>query len=119
VGKRRVQTVGDFGLRIELALQTTTPAASCVSLFGDGTSLAMIGASTLADSLTGDIPIGLRTYEAGHRPQRAAKENSVAYATRLLILATSDGIAVRNLAIRLMPLAVRIRETVFHKAIPG
>jgi 2-polyprenyl-6-methoxyphenol hydroxylase-like FAD-dependent oxidoreductase len=33
-------------------------AASCVSLFGDGSSLAMIGAFTLADSLGDDIPIG-------------------------------------------------------------
>jgi 2-polyprenyl-6-methoxyphenol hydroxylase-like FAD-dependent oxidoreductase len=79
-------------------------AASCVSLFGDGSSLAMAGAFALADSLNGDIPAGLRTYEARHRPQRAAKENSVAYATRLLIPATSAGIALRNFATYLMPL---------------
>ena len=79
-------------------------AASCVSLFGDGSSLAMTGAFTLADSLAGDIPAGLRTYEARHRPQRAAKEDSVAYATRLLIPATAAGIAVRNTAMHLMPL---------------
>ncbi len=81
-------------------------AASCVSLFGDGSSLAMTGAFTLADSLNGDIPAGLRTYEVRHRPQRAAKENSVAYATRLLIPATLAGIAVRNVALRLMPLVI-------------
>ncbi|HEX4587712.1 MAG TPA: FAD-dependent monooxygenase [Mycobacterium sp.] len=91
-------------------------AASCVSLFGDGSSLAMIGAFALADSLDGDIPAGLRGYEVRHRPQRAAKENSVAYATRLLIPATSAGIAVRNFAIRLMPLAARIRESGFRRA---
>jgi len=79
-------------------------AASCVSLFGDGSGLAMTGAFTLADSLNGDIPEGLRAYEARHRPQRAAKENSVAYATRLLIPATPTGIAVRNVAMHLMPL---------------
>jgi 2-polyprenyl-6-methoxyphenol hydroxylase-like FAD-dependent oxidoreductase len=79
-------------------------AASCVSLFGDGSSLAMIGAFTLADSLDGDISAGLRSYETQHRPQRAAKENSVAYATRLLIPATSAGIALRNAAMHLMPL---------------
>jgi 2-polyprenyl-6-methoxyphenol hydroxylase-like FAD-dependent oxidoreductase len=92
-------------------------AASCVSLFGDGSSLAMIGAYTLAQALTGDIPAGLRTYEARHRPQRAAKENSVTYATRLLIPATSAGIALRNVAMRLMPLvtaAQKTRETVFQ-----
>jgi aryl-alcohol dehydrogenase-like predicted oxidoreductase/2-polyprenyl-6-methoxyphenol hydroxylase-like FAD-dependent oxidoreductase len=91
-------------------------AASCVSLFGDGSSLAMVGAFTLADALGDDIEAGLRAYEARHRPERAAKENSVAYATRLLIPATSAGIAARNVAFRLMPLAAKIRETVFqHK----
>ena len=79
-------------------------AASCVSLFGDGSSLAMIGAFTLANSLNGDIPTGLRMYEARHRPQRAAKENSVAYATRLLIPATTAGIVARNVAMHLMPM---------------
>jgi 2-polyprenyl-6-methoxyphenol hydroxylase-like FAD-dependent oxidoreductase len=90
-------------------------AASCVSLFGDGSSLAMIGAFTLADALNGDIPAGLRTYEARHRPQRAAKENSVALAVKLLIPATRAGIAVRNLAVHLMPLvtaAQKIRSRV-------
>jgi 2-polyprenyl-6-methoxyphenol hydroxylase-like FAD-dependent oxidoreductase len=81
-------------------------AASGVSLFGDGSSLAMTGAFTLADSLNCDIPAGLHTYEVRHRPQRAAKENSVAYATRLLIPATSAGIAVRNVTMRLMPLVI-------------
>lgn len=85
-------------------------AASCVSLFGDGSSLAMTGAFALADSLNGDIPAGLRTYEVRHRPQRAAKENSVAYATRLLIPATSAGIAVRNVAMYLMPLATGLAK---------
>jgi 2-polyprenyl-6-methoxyphenol hydroxylase-like FAD-dependent oxidoreductase len=92
-------------------------AASCVSLFGDGSSLAMAGAFTLADSLTGDIATGLRAYEARHRPLRAAAENSVATATRLLIPATSAGIAVRNAAMRVMALlntALRVRETVFR-----
>lgn len=78
-------------------------AASCVSLFGDGSSLAMTGAFTLADCLNEDIPAGLHTYERRHRPQRAAKENSVAYATRLLIPATWAGITLRNVAMHLMP----------------
>ena len=85
-------------------------AASCVSLFGDGSSLAMIGAFTVADSVDGDIPAGLRAYEARHRPQRAAKENSVAYATRLFIPATWAGIAVRNLAVQLIPALHRIQR---------
>jgi 2-polyprenyl-6-methoxyphenol hydroxylase-like FAD-dependent oxidoreductase len=74
-------------------------AASCVSLFGDGSSLAMTGAFTLADALGDDILAGLRCYEARHRPQRAAKENSVTLAVRLLIPATTAGIAVRNVGL--------------------
>jgi 2-polyprenyl-6-methoxyphenol hydroxylase-like FAD-dependent oxidoreductase len=80
-------------------------AASCVSLFGDGSSLAMTGAFTLAHALGDDIPAGLSAYERRHRPERVAKENSVAYAVKLLIPATWAGIAVRNAAVRLMPLA--------------
>jgi 2-polyprenyl-6-methoxyphenol hydroxylase-like FAD-dependent oxidoreductase len=79
-------------------------AASCVSLFGDGSSLAMTGAFTLADALGDDISAGLRAYEARHRPQRGAKENSVTLATKLFIPATSAGIALRNLAVNAFPL---------------
>jgi 2-polyprenyl-6-methoxyphenol hydroxylase-like FAD-dependent oxidoreductase len=90
-------------------------AASCVSLFGDGSSLAMTGAFTLADALGDDIPSGLRAYEARHRPQRAAKENSVTLAAKLLIPATTAGIAIRNVAVRFLPLALILRETVFRQ----
>jgi 2-polyprenyl-6-methoxyphenol hydroxylase-like FAD-dependent oxidoreductase len=79
-------------------------AASCVSLFGDGSSLAMMGAYTVADALGDDIVAGLRAYEARHRPQRAAKESSVTLATRLLIPATAAGIVIRNAAVHLFPL---------------
>jgi 2-polyprenyl-6-methoxyphenol hydroxylase-like FAD-dependent oxidoreductase len=53
----------------------------------------------------------LRDYEARHRPQRAAKENAVTLAANLFIPATRVGIAVRNVAVRLMPLVLKIRET--------
>lgn len=85
-------------------------AASCVSLFGDGSSLAMTGAFTLADALTADIPSGLRDYEARHRPQRAVKENAVTLAANLFVPATRVGIAVRNVAVHLMPLVLKTRE---------
>jgi 2-polyprenyl-6-methoxyphenol hydroxylase-like FAD-dependent oxidoreductase len=79
-------------------------AASCVSLFGDGSSLAMIGAFTLADELNNDIPAGLRAYEARHRPLRASKEGDANLAARLLVPATPAGLVVRNLATHLWPL---------------
>jgi 2-polyprenyl-6-methoxyphenol hydroxylase-like FAD-dependent oxidoreductase len=90
-------------------------AASCVSLFGDGSSLAMTGAFTLADALTDDIPAALRTYEARHRPARVAKENSVTLAANLFVPATWAGIAVRNVAIRFMPLVNKVGETAFRQ----
>ncbi|HJT90746.1 MAG TPA: FAD-dependent monooxygenase [Mycobacterium sp.] len=85
-------------------------AASCVSLFGDGSSLAMVGAFTLADSLTGDIPAGLRVYETRHRPLRATKENSVSLAANLFIPATRTGIAVRNVAVHAWPLIGKVEK---------
>jgi 2-polyprenyl-6-methoxyphenol hydroxylase-like FAD-dependent oxidoreductase len=94
-------------------------AASCVSLFGDGSSLAMTGAFMLADALGDDIPAGLRTYEAAHRPQRASKENSVEFAVKILIPATRVGIALRNVAVRVMPLVLKTRETVSRHALSG
>jgi hypothetical protein len=66
--------------------------------------------------LIGDIPSGLRDYEAGHRPQRATKENAVTLAANLFIPATRAGIAVRNVAVHLMPLVLTIRESVFRNA---
>jgi 2-polyprenyl-6-methoxyphenol hydroxylase-like FAD-dependent oxidoreductase len=92
-------------------------AASCVSLLGDGSTLAMTGAFTLADALTGDIPSGLRDYEARHRPQRAAKENAVTLAANLFVPATRIGIAVRNAGVHVMPLVLKIRETVIRNAL--
>jgi 2-polyprenyl-6-methoxyphenol hydroxylase-like FAD-dependent oxidoreductase len=88
-------------------------------LFGDGSSLAMTGAFSLADALTVDIPSGLRDYEARHRPQRAVKENAVTLAANLFVPATRIGIAARNVAAHVMPLALKIRETVFRRAFSG
>lgn len=84
-------------------------AASCVSLFGDGSSLAMVGGYTLADAVGGDvggdIASGLRAYEARHRPQRDAKENTVGLAAALLVPATRTGILIRDVTSRLWPVA--------------
>jgi 2-polyprenyl-6-methoxyphenol hydroxylase-like FAD-dependent oxidoreductase len=76
-------------------------AASCVSLFGDGSSLAITGAYTLVDSLGTDLADDLRRYEQRHRPRTDAKENSVRWATRLLVPATEPGIRLRNASSRL------------------
>ncbi|WP_248959140.1 FAD-dependent monooxygenase [Sphaerisporangium perillae] len=83
-------------------------AASCVSLFGDGSTLAMAGASVLADELAAD-PAGhrsaFRRYETRHRVLVEPRQQGVAQAASLLIPATRGGIVARNLATRLWPAA--------------
>jgi 2-polyprenyl-6-methoxyphenol hydroxylase-like FAD-dependent oxidoreductase len=82
-------------------------AASCVSLFGDGSSLAMAGAFTLAAELAaspGDHRLAFRRYEASHRTLVDPKQRNIARAASLLIPATRRGILARNLATRLWPL---------------
>src|SRR6266508_2798200 len=82
-------------------------AASCVSLFGDGSSLAMAGAFTLAEELAaspGDHRLAFRRYEASHRTLVDPKQRNIARAASLLIPATRRGILARNLATRLWPL---------------
>jgi 2-polyprenyl-6-methoxyphenol hydroxylase-like FAD-dependent oxidoreductase len=82
-------------------------AASCVSLFGDGSTLAMAGAATLAESLAAtpdDVAGALRCYEQTHRKLVAPKQRNVARAASLLVPATRFGIAARNAATRLLSL---------------
>jgi 2-polyprenyl-6-methoxyphenol hydroxylase-like FAD-dependent oxidoreductase len=83
-------------------------AASCLSLFGDGSSLAMAGAFTLAEELAaspGDHQSAFRRYEAQHRTLVDPRQRNVARGASLLIPATRRGILARNLATRLWPLA--------------
>jgi 2-polyprenyl-6-methoxyphenol hydroxylase-like FAD-dependent oxidoreductase len=79
---------------------------SCVSLFGDGSSLAMAGAFTLAQELAaspGDHRLAFRRYEARHRTLVDPKQRNIPRAAPLLIPATRPGILARNLATRLWP----------------
>lgn len=83
-------------------------AASCVSLFGDGTSLAIAGAFTLADELAASPADHLEAfgrYEARHRTLVDPKQRAVAVAGALMVPATRRGIVARNLATRLWPVA--------------
>ena len=83
-------------------------AASSVSLFGDGTTLAMTGAYTLAAELAADPADPQRAfarYEARHRTLVDPRQGAIATAARLIVPATRTGIAARNLASRLWPAA--------------
>ncbi|MFF5204910.1 FAD-dependent monooxygenase [Streptosporangium sp. NPDC000396] len=78
-------------------------AASCVSLFGDGSSLAMAGAYTLAKALAveaADHAKAFRSYETEHRTLVDPKQRNVGWAAALLVPKTRPGIAARNLAAR-------------------
>ncbi|MFQ6326522.1 FAD-dependent monooxygenase [Nocardia sp. CWNU-33] len=87
-------------------------AASCVSLFGDGTTLAIAGAYTLAEALTADPDnheAAFRNYERQHRMLVEPKLNGVTAAAALLIPATRAGIAIRNAATRVVPAVTAVR----------
>jgi 2-polyprenyl-6-methoxyphenol hydroxylase-like FAD-dependent oxidoreductase len=82
-------------------------AAACVSLFGEGSSLAIAGAATLAEAIaaTPDDPAAaFAGYEARHRPLVTSKQSNAGLAAALLIPATKAGIMTRNAATRLWPL---------------
>ncbi|WP_433178813.1 FAD-dependent monooxygenase [Actinoallomurus sp. CA-150999] len=86
-------------------------AASSVSLFGDGSTLAMAGAYTLAAELAAtpaDPQSAFARYEAAHRTLVDPKQNNVATAASLMVPATRTGIAARNLATRLWPAAATV-----------
>jgi 2-polyprenyl-6-methoxyphenol hydroxylase-like FAD-dependent oxidoreductase len=69
-------------------------AASSVSLFGDGSSLAIAGAYTLARTLAehrNDPGQGLKAYEHEHRKLIAPKQNGFATAATLMVPAPGSG----------------------------
>jgi 2-polyprenyl-6-methoxyphenol hydroxylase-like FAD-dependent oxidoreductase len=89
--KGRVALVGD--------------AASSVSLFGEGSSMAMVGAKTLADALSatpGDHATAFARYEREHRVRVDPLGKNVAAVAGFLIPKTHAGIAVRDLAVRVI-----------------
>lgn len=78
-------------------------AASCVSLFGDGSSLAVAGAHTLAEALAADDhPTALRRYEARHRRRTEPRRRTARYAAGLIVPRTRLGLAVRNAGVRIL-----------------
>jgi 2-polyprenyl-6-methoxyphenol hydroxylase-like FAD-dependent oxidoreductase len=80
-------------------------AASCVSLFGDGSSSAMEGAATLAASLTAaphDLPAALVRYESVHRAVIRPRQRVVWIASNLLIPRSRLAMTLRDQALRLV-----------------
>jgi 2-polyprenyl-6-methoxyphenol hydroxylase-like FAD-dependent oxidoreductase len=80
-------------------------AASSLSLFGDGSTLAIAAAHTLATELTrspGDQGAALRRYEQRHRKLVRPRQRGFATAGALLVPKTRAGITVRDNVIRVL-----------------
>jgi 2-polyprenyl-6-methoxyphenol hydroxylase-like FAD-dependent oxidoreductase len=79
-------------------------AAASVSLFGDGSSLAIAGARALAGTLAdGEHVTAFRRYEAEHRRRTDARGRGAGLVAAMLIPKTRAGILARNTAARLLP----------------
>jgi 2-polyprenyl-6-methoxyphenol hydroxylase-like FAD-dependent oxidoreductase len=79
-------------------------AASCVSLFGDGSSSAMEGAATLAAFLAAsprDIPSALARYESAHRAVTRPRQRGIWVASHLLIPRSQLEMTLRDRVLRL------------------
>ncbi|MFI6154331.1 FAD-dependent oxidoreductase [Kitasatospora sp. NPDC051170] len=81
-------------------------AASCLSLLGEGSSLAITGAHTLAEALADQLAnptAALARYEEAHRARVTPKQRAFRRSAALLVPSTRLGLATRNLAARLLP----------------
>jgi 2-polyprenyl-6-methoxyphenol hydroxylase-like FAD-dependent oxidoreductase len=89
-------------------------AAACPALLsGEGTSLALIGACLLAGELAaagGDHRAAFDRYEAELTPYVHRAQGRAARGARMLIPTTRAGLAVRDLALRLLPLIASVRR---------
>lgn len=76
-------------------------AASCVSLLGDGSSKAIVGAHTLATELisSDDHETAFRRYQRAHQ-RRVSSATAVRLSARLLVPSTRLGASLRNRAVR-------------------
>ncbi|ATY14866.1 monooxygenase [Amycolatopsis sp. AA4] len=89
-------------------------AASAVALLGDGSSMAMTGAHTLAEALAehpGDHARAFQAYEAKHRRQVDPRHRRVNLVGRLLVPRTPHGLALRNTVGRAVGFVTRTRNT--------
>ncbi len=87
-------------------------AAGCISLFGEGSSMAIVGAATLAQGLTvhaGDPRTALDRFERSQRARLRRHHRGAGLAARLLVPGTSLGNAARDGAFRTWSTLARAR----------
>lgn len=80
-------------------------AADCLSLFGGGSSNAIVAAKTLADSIShhpDDRRTAFAAYENAHRSRLRSSLRGASFGSRLLVPSTRAGIMLRNSAIRVV-----------------
>ena len=87
-------------------------AADCLSLFGEGSSNAIVAAKTLADALmshSGDhaIALALAEYEATHRRRLSRFRRGAYIGSHFLVPASGPGIALRNAGVRIANRLIR------------
>jgi 2-polyprenyl-6-methoxyphenol hydroxylase-like FAD-dependent oxidoreductase len=82
-------------------------AAAAISLLGDGSSMAIAGAHTLASHLgtAADHRTAFRSYEAEHRRRTDPRRRGAGLAAAMLVPKSRVGIVARNAAARLVPAA--------------
>lgn len=81
-------------------------AASCISLFGEGSSSAIVGAKTLADVIAAhpdDHTAAFADYEHRHRKYIRPLQRGAGIASRLLVPKTRSGISMRNAVLNALP----------------
>ena len=96
-------------------------ATNCVSLLGEGSSMAITGAATLAGSLTAkrtNPSAALQRYERIHRKRLLPHHIGAPFAGHLLIPATSTGIALRDALFRACTAAAATGDRI-HAAARG
>ena len=86
-------------------------AASSVSLLGDGSTKAIIGAHILAEELSrsNDHRIAFRRYQERHQPS-ISSPRQVRLSAAVMVPATAPGLAVRNAALRVVDRVLRLRR---------
>ncbi|UAJ81654.1 FAD-dependent monooxygenase [Leifsonia sp. ZF2019] len=77
-------------------------AASSVTILGEGSSMALVGAATLTDALhdAGSFASALSAFERAHRPIVEAKQRGVRLGASFLVPASHLSLGLRNLAVR-------------------
>lgn len=81
-------------------------AAGCISLFGEGSSSAIVGAKTLAEAIARhpcDPSSAFADYEYTHRKYVRPLQRGAGIASRLLVPKTRSGITIRNAALNALP----------------